>query len=591
MLDPYKMIVVNLAISFLLLIGIVFYKFIYPKKKLNLFVLLVIISLLPVISIFRVGTYQSGDLTIHISREISFYKVLLEGNLFPRWGPEFYQGFGDPVFSFSYSLPYYIAAIFHFIGFSFLNSVKLFLASSFILSGIFMYLFAKDELGEKAGFTAGIFYLFAPYHLVDLHFRVDVGEVAAFIFLPLCLYLTKKLLSKPNPISLVLLSVSLLLLILSHEVISLVFFVVIIAYAILLLIQNKLLLKNLSHLIVSVVFGLLLSAFYWIPVIAESRFVQLSIINQLPQNVSFSQLLFSPWRYGFLFQGHKGELSYLIGYTQIFVILLFLYLLSKHKINPKIKTFSIFFISLFFIFIVFMLPQSKTLWNFIPFSSYFQFSTRLLSIVALCTAVIAGVCVNTINKKWFTVLLCFLTISYTILNWGNRTTLPFITNSSLLKTYTVNLNTPKDLFEHSPIWANYNKNRAKITRTTDIDTLSGQTEVKEIFRNSTQHEYIINVKSYSARIRENTFYFPGWKLLANNIEQPIEYKTSDNMGIVTFHLKKGLYKIELIFTDTVVIKIADWVSLISGIILLVYVIAGTFNVKKFKKWTKILNKR
>jgi len=64
------------------------------------------------------------------------------------------------------------------------------------------------------------------------------------------------------------------------------------------------------------------------------------------------------------------------------------------------------------------------------------------------------------------------------------------------------------LFEDSPLWANYNKNLAKTHRTANIDALSGKAEIKEIFRNSTQHEYVINVKSNSARIRENTFYFP-----------------------------------------------------------------------------------
>jgi hypothetical protein len=590
MIGPYRMILVNLAASFLFLGGVIIYKYIYPKKKINLFALFILISLLPLISILRTGTYQSGDLTVHTAREISFYKVLLEGNLFPRWSPEFYQGFGDPVFSFSYSLPYYVSAIFHFVGFSFLNSVKLFLASSFILSGIFMYLFVKDDLGEKAGFTAGIFYLFAPYHLVDLHFRVAVGEVAAFIFLPLCLYLTKKVLSKPNPIWLALLSVSILMLILSHQAISLAFFVIMIAYAVFLLTQNKSLFKNLFRYLIAITLGILLSAFYLIPVSLESGFIQLSIINHPPEYASLSQLLFSPWSYGFLFQGHKGELSYLVGYTQIFVVLLILYLFSKRKLNPKIKQFSIFFVILFLILFVIMLPESKLLWNFIPFSHYFQFTTRFLAITALCAAVIAGVCVKTINKKWFTILLCFVTIAYTILNWGNRATLPTVTNSTLVKTYTENFNTPKNLFETSPLWANLNKNLSKVTRTTNIDTLSGKTDIKEMFRNSTQHKYIINVRSDLARIRENTFYFPGWKLMANNLEQPIEYKTSDNMGIVTFHLKKGLYKVELIFTDTIVRKTANWISILSGIVLLIYLISQTLDIKRIKKWTRALSK-
>ena len=37
MLDPYKMVFVNIIGSLLILFGTLFYRFIYPKKKINLF--------------------------------------------------------------------------------------------------------------------------------------------------------------------------------------------------------------------------------------------------------------------------------------------------------------------------------------------------------------------------------------------------------------------------------------------------------------------------------------------------------------------------------------------------------------------------
>ncbi|MEK7502564.1 MAG: hypothetical protein AAB609_03485, partial [Patescibacteria group bacterium] len=85
LLDPYKMVLVNIIASLFLLGGVVFYRFVYPKKNINLLFLLILISLLPVISILRKGTYESGDLTIHTSFAISFFESLKDGNYIPRW--------------------------------------------------------------------------------------------------------------------------------------------------------------------------------------------------------------------------------------------------------------------------------------------------------------------------------------------------------------------------------------------------------------------------------------------------------------------------------------------------------------------------
>lgn len=191
MLPTYKMVVLNLILSTLLLLGLIIYRYLF-RRKVNLFFLLMLISLLPIISILRTGTYESGDLSLHTQRLMSFYNLLFNYNLIPRWTPEFNAGYGDPHFLFAYFLPYFMGSIFHFIGFSFLTSVKLLLTFSFILSGATMYFWVKDELGQKSGFVAGIFYLFMPYHLVDLHFRVSIAETLSFVFLPLALLGTKK---------------------------------------------------------------------------------------------------------------------------------------------------------------------------------------------------------------------------------------------------------------------------------------------------------------------------------------------------------------------------------------------------------------
>src|SRR3990167_11280779 len=114
------MVVVNIISSLLLFGGVLIYRYIYPKKKINLFFLLILISILPIISIFRIGTYESGDFNIHIYRIMSFYDSLKEGILIPSWAAELNATYGNPLFIFNYSLPYYLISLFHFLGISFI---------------------------------------------------------------------------------------------------------------------------------------------------------------------------------------------------------------------------------------------------------------------------------------------------------------------------------------------------------------------------------------------------------------------------------------------------------------------------------------
>src|SRR3989338_7386795 len=149
MTDPYKMILVSFASSILLLIGIIIYRYVYPKRDINLFALLILISILPLISILRKGTYESGDLNIHVGFAASFFESLRDGNFIPRWSSQIIYGYGYPLFLFTYPVPYYLASLFHVFGFTFINSFKIILALSFLSSGAAMYLFIKEELKNR----------------------------------------------------------------------------------------------------------------------------------------------------------------------------------------------------------------------------------------------------------------------------------------------------------------------------------------------------------------------------------------------------------------------------------------------------------
>lgn len=552
------MVLANVILSSLLLVGLIIYKYIF-KRKVNLLYLLILISTLPIISIFREGTYESGDLSLHTTRLMSFYNLLTNYHLIPRWTPEFNAGYGDPHFLFSYFLPYFLGSFFHFIGFSFLFSVKLLLAISFIFSGITIYFWVKNELNETAGFATAIFYLFTPYHLVDMHFRVSIAENLSFVFLPLIMLAIKKSLEEKKRLWHGVLSVSIALLILSHQSISIMFLPIAISYCLFVWLRTKKrIISNLILCLFFVLVGLLISAFYWLPIVSLAQFTRQGL-NPTP--ILFSNIMFlfySPWRFGFLFQGHMGELSYLIGYTQIFILGLSTYLIIKNKLNNNLKTLLILFLTISIFLFIFLLPITKPIWGNMPLLRYSQFSTRLLTLLTLCISMLAGIVTIKINKKWFIILLCFITISYTILNWGNRRTISSITDNYLKREFSINPDI-SGLEPTSPIWADINKSKLRIKPKSDIEIIQGIALTKTLTRSPIQHSYSIDAES-KIEVKENTLYFPGWVVTANNKQIPINFLNTKSPGVITFNLNKGVYRVDVKFVDLPIITFSKWLS-------------------------------
>src|SRR5260221_1458492 len=578
MQEAYRLIFINIFSLTLLITGVFLYRRVFPRKKISLWILLLLISLLPLISIMRSGTYESGDLSYHIKNTIVFYKSLSEGNIIPRWSDFACRGYGCPDFIFLYILPYYLTSFFHFIGFSFIASVKVLIATSFIASAVTIYLWMKDEFGNFAGFIAGTFYLYMPYHLVDMHFRNAIGELVAFALIPLCFLFTKKTLDTKEKRWIVVSAVAITLLILSHIAAALVTIPFLLIYGIVVMPKKKQ--KNLFpmiKLLFALLLGILLASFYWIPLALETKY----IFYNSHSNLSFSNLndlLYSPWRYGLLFQGPSGEQSHIVGYIQLTTVCIAIYFLIKKKIsNLYEKSILLLFLISFFITFFMILPIAKPIWYFIPLIKSFGSTYRLLIFNGLCTSVIAAIVIKNIPNKKIGFALCFFAIVLTILNWGNRRTIPQINDSYFIH-QVEEVNSDKGSYA-LPMWVR----SASMNQYTDfvknyLEIVSGQAEIHEIFRNSTKHEYLIDVLIPST-LRKNTFYFPGWHLRVNNKEYPFVHDYPIQKGTMYFTLPKGLYDVEFTFKDIFIQKLANVVSLLTAVLLAVILIVTRLRKK------------
>jgi len=407
-----------------------------------------------------------------------------------------------------------------------------------------MYLWIRDEVNSRAAFVAGIFYLFTPYHLVDLHFRVTIAEMASFMILPLIFLLIRKTFYNYKPYLPILLTIALSFMILSHQAIVMVSLPIFFAYAVLCY-KTTHARSSAIAVLISLLFSLTLTSYYWVPVLLEKQYMMYGINPSIffPQ---ISDFIFSKWRYGFLFQGPIGQLSFVIGYIQIIILFASVLIYRKSSFG-KYKYVYIIFVTTFVILFLFIQSFSRSLWEILPLVKNFQFSYRLLVVIAFSISVIAGLVSITIKKSSFFIFLIAVTILSTILNWGNRRVIPSIDDGYLrAELYSGD---PGLWDVTTPKWVNLEKTSNYKYQTNRLVVMNGSADIRMIEDKTTYHSYVVGSKEKSL-LKDNTFYYPGWKVFVNKKEAAINLNETNAEGLIVFETPKGINFIEVKFMDT-----------------------------------------
>ncbi|MDP3988190.1 MAG: 6-pyruvoyl-tetrahydropterin synthase-related protein [Candidatus Levybacteria bacterium] len=525
------------------------------KKYLPLLFLLTV-SVLPILDLFHPGLPLTHDGQDHVARIANFYQNLKEGILIPRWAPNLNWGYGHPILMFLYPTSSYLASFFHFVGFSLVDSVKIVFGLTFVLSGVSMYLWAKNQFNNSVGFLVAVLYIFTPYRFVDLYVRGAIGEHTAFVFLPFVLYFLLKISKKYSSWHIVFGSLSFAGLILSHNAISLMFFPIIFLYVFYLFWQAKFEKKLIINVFSIVILGFGLASFFWVPAFFEGKYTLRNIVTKgeyLKRFIILPNLFYGPWSY----EG-SGRFTVQIGIVNIFAFMTSLFSLRiffKKKDKIYLFIFGIIIYSLFVIFI--MLPQSNFIWQRFMILQNFQFPWRFLSVLVFTTSVFAGFFLKSIPKKFQTIFLILIFSAVILFNkdyWHANT---YLYKSETF--YSGIYDGTTDTGESAPVWSvRFMEKRAR----EKIEIIDGKGELKEISRTSIRHEYQLNAQN-KVRVRENTLYFPGWNVFVDNKPVTIEFQDQNNRGLITFFAPKGEHNVKIEFKETKRRMMADTITLLS----------------------------
>ena len=547
-------------------------KYFYP-------LLIIVISLLAIFPLFREGFYSFHD-EAHIANLFEMTRAISSGQIPPRWAPDMSFNFGYPFFNFYYPFPYYFASFFFFIfNFGLIWSLKTVFILSVPLSGIFFYFMMNKFFSKNYAFAGSVLYMFTPYRAVDLYVRGALGEILAFVIMPLLFLFFYKAVEENRLRNSILAGITFALMLLSHNLTFMIFFPIVFLFNILLILTKDDKLKKIVSLMVSSLIGFFLSAFYIVPAILEkpliTRGTPFDPIDHFP---FIKQLIIPFWGYGSSHWGPLDEMSFQIGVVNILIVLLsvvaYLFFFKKLSKNDKV----IFGTSLliFFFAIFLMNVRSYFLWKLLPLGEYVQFPWRFLIITTFITAFMVGFLEKIFNKKKIFLLIPFFSILITIPYFKPQNQTLVDDNYYLKRFFADRLINGKseEISKQYYQWSEDYLPLLKVTEKRPSDLPKNKIESDNFIVENTEISPINFIGKYNSTksgiVYFNSYFYPGW---ISKIDGKItDISAVKPYGKIAVSVPKGEHVVEFSFKETTSRKIADIVSLVSFVLSIMYLI-------------------
>lgn len=552
------------------------------KKILNAFCL-IFIFLASSYSLFHPSFFHIHDFT-HAARIAEMARALVDGQLPVRWSENFGFGFGMPLFNFYAPLPYFVGAIFLELGFSAVASLKILYFLSNLLTLWGAYLLGKRLFGRSGALLLAAAYTLAPYRAVNLFVRGALSEAWAMAFLPFVLWGIISFVQNRQKKYLLVLLLSLVAIILSHNLTALMFIPLSALFVFVYLLKEKQI-KLLWHFVLIYILSLALTSFYVLPALLEK---DLTMIEQIFSGyfhysnhfLYIRQFFKNNWQYGGSAWGPDDGISFFLGQGQL-LGLFGLFYLSGKLIWQKNKTFiqsKAFFLLAFFalatgLALFLSLQRSLFLWDSLEFLQYIQFPWRFLAIASFFIALLLGASSYLIRNNYYRYLYSFLLLLVLFFNLSFFKPKDYLDESESLY-YSDSARIETEMSEILPDYIPKQMPSPKIlqlksTQLPDFwleNEKSGKIEL--MFSNSFEKMLAVELKE-SDIVNFKVAYFAGWQAEIDGEAQ--EIISSSDLGNVQVMVPAGNHKVSIFFSEnTLSRKFGDSLSLLALIITLYF---------------------
>ncbi len=549
------------------------------KAKINqvrIFVLLFILFLPALFGLLRSGYFSMHD-DLQIFRLYELDKCVQDGQFPCRWIPDGGFGYGYPMFNFYPPLPYYPAEALHLLGIDLFTSVEIMFGLSFVLSGFFMYLLTKEFFGDLAGVVAAVFYVYAPYHSLDVYVRGAMNEAWGLVWFPLIFLYIYRLIDQKKNIkkNLSLLALSVTALMLSHNPMTLIFAPVAASWSLFWLWQKKAWPK-IKHLVYAILLAAGLAAFFFIPVIVESKAVHVESMmvgyfNYMAHYADLPQMFISRfWGYGGSVWGPNDNMAFPLGHLHwilasvVGVLALWKFFKDKKKRQLSLMIIGLMGISLVSLFLIH--SRSIWFWQNIPLLYMVQFPWRLLALPIFIFSFLIGTFFVFIKSpKWQKIFAVVSIVA--VIAWN----MPFfhidhpvmITEQEKLSGRLWELQVTGGIFDYLPKTAPRPPGEAGFTIP---DYFEGNGGILDYQKGSNWLRFIANTSTEEAQVMLPLYGFPGMKIKVDG--QKVDYQTDEELGRILVDVSQGQSLVEAKLYRTPVRLLAELLTILSLIVLL-----------------------
>lgn len=491
-----------------------------------------------------------------------------------RWVPDAGYRYGYPQFNYYPPSVYYLGEAFHLIGLQFIDAVKALFILGFILSSFAMFIFLRAVLGNWPGFVGSMLYTYVPYKAVEVYVRGALSEFYSLAIFPMLFWAVYRLIKTGQIKYIGYLAVFSGLLLLTHNLMAIIFIPVVAAWG-LSLVWLKKKWNLLPKIFLGALLGVGLASFFSLPAFLEKEYAHLETLvggyfDYRAHFVDIKRLLFSnSWGYGSSNIDPPSTLNLSTGIVHWIGALISLILaVLFFKKNPSLSKMALV-MGAVEAWVLFMIHRrSSFIWETFTFLEFLQFPWRFLAVSIFLLSLLCAFGTYFLSQAKFKlsvylglamILVVFVLHSriYQPKDWFAISDQDKFSGKSWNKQLTISI------FDYLPIYA-------KLPPIQEAppypEVLSGEALFLSYKKGSNYQTGEVLVKK-DAELRLPLFDFPGMKVLANGQVIPHYHDNCFGqefcLGLISFKLGEGKYIIKTQLQNTPVRNVGNVLSLIS----------------------------
>lgn len=588
-----------------------------PFPRLLEILVLFLFSLPALSPLFTAVPTRSADGLLHLYRLVQLERLWREGVFFSRWLPDLAYGYGLPLFNYYAPLVYYLTTPLYALGISFPLALNLSLAAALFVSALGMFYFSRALLAalfsdapqaskfvSAAALVAALAFLYAPYLLFNALHRGNLAEQWALAFAPFALWRFFVLTRTPNAIHWFLAALTFAAVMLSHNVTSFLFAPLLLFFTFACQIAQPLrftfdtsrfnsLVSRFSFLVPLSAFlaALALSAFFWLPALAERDFVQIARVIVTPD---------FDYRFNFvpplelvslLPRADTGRMNpsfpSTLGIGQVLGAVIGVVILGvRWRSRRALPFFALAVAALGLVGM--MLAVSRPLWDSIEILSFVQLPMRLRGLVALCLAPIIGISLFAVPARgralgagiaMGALVLSALPMLYP--RYARDVPLnPRLSDMMAYEQQSGALGTTS-FGEYLPVWVQTPPDASPFTEQYSQSALPDRFVIPEGVRICGGGVYpttqvLCATADEPWHMIYRAFYFPGWRAFVNG--KPVEITPTLRTGLVSFEVGEGA-SVVIRYQGTEIERTAEWLSIGAFVLCL-----GVLGFGVYREW-------